>query len=308
MLEPPNRRSRDPQAETPLGGRTLHAGSIARRPEPLRLLLRQSPCILICARPHLRRRLSREERKALALNPSFIRMAKARRGSIDNFRASRPRHVPWSLPTRRFASARATRSLRGLYHIKGWAFFVEGKRPGDRPMVFGGRMALDALPIFRAILASALGHLTGATRPTGPRKLKVTSRSTRATPHAIATVRNSSCRWPTTLTGGLQDRLSEGLRKAGTAGRMNETGPSLVKLTTIFANATPRRRVADTVLLSRRGPIDPTGLMAIEISPGSRARSVHTCQGLRPRRLVGRSRERSRPYCLPMSKRCRRPG
>jgi hypothetical protein len=43
-------------------------------------------------------------------------------------------------------------------------------------------------------------------------------------------------------------------------------------------------------------------------SPGSRARSVHACQCLRPRRAVWASRYRAHPYCLPSAERRRRPG
>src|SRR5262245_48996295 len=43
-------------------------------------------------------------------------------------------------------------------------------------------------------------------------------------------------------------------------------------------------------------------------SPGSRAKSVHACQCLRPRRAVWASRYRAHPYCLPSAVRRRRPG
>jgi hypothetical protein len=49
---------------------------------------------------------------------------------------------------------------------------------------------------------------------------------------------------------------------------------------------------------SRCGPVR-YGNRPAERSPGSRARRLHACQDLRPRRTVGRWRERARTCCLP---------
>ena len=59
---------------------------------------------------------------------------------------------------------------------------------------------------------------------------------------------------------------------------------------------------------SRCGPGALAGLWPGERSPGSRARSVRTCQGLRPRGIGPALALTRRPCCLPQRRRRRHPG